>query len=88
MNFPLKIRDIQKISKKNSISISAFGYENKEKHPIYVSKNVMKKNMLVYYWKQKKAKYTMFLLKILILSCMIMLYILEESIFTIIAYKL
>ena len=24
--------------KKNSISISVFGYENKEKHPVYVSK--------------------------------------------------
>ena len=36
--FPVKIRDIHKIEKKNSISISVFGYENKEKHPIYVSK--------------------------------------------------
>ena len=31
-------RDIHKIEKKNSIAISVFGYENKEKHPIYVSK--------------------------------------------------
>ena len=36
--FPVKIRDIHKIDKKNSIGISVFGYENKEKHPIYVSK--------------------------------------------------
>ena len=38
MKFPIKIRDNQKIQKENSIGISVFGYENKEKHPIYVSK--------------------------------------------------
>ena len=36
--FPVKIRDIHRIEEKNSISISVFGYENKEKHPISVSK--------------------------------------------------
>ena len=36
--FPVKIRDIHKIENKNSIGISVFGYENKEKHPVYVSK--------------------------------------------------
>ena len=35
---PVKIRDIHKIEKKNSIGMSFFGYENKEKYPIYVSK--------------------------------------------------
>ena len=38
ITFPVKIRDIHKIEKKNSIGISLFGYENKEKHPISVSK--------------------------------------------------
>ena len=38
LKFPVKIRDIYKIEKKNSIGISVFDYENKEKHPIYVSK--------------------------------------------------
>ena len=38
IKFPVKIRSIHKIEKKNSIDISDFGYENKEKHPIYVSK--------------------------------------------------
>ena len=37
VKFPVKIRDIHKIEKKNYIGISVFGYENKEKHPIYVS---------------------------------------------------
>ena len=34
----IKFRDVHKIEKKNSINISVFGYENKEKHSIYVSK--------------------------------------------------
>ena len=34
--YPVKIRDIHNIENKNSISISVFGYENKEKYPIYV----------------------------------------------------
>ena len=34
IKFPVKVRDIHKIKKKNSIDISAFGYENKEKHSI------------------------------------------------------
>ena len=37
------------VKKNYSIGISVVGYENKEKHPIYVSKNVVKKNMLTYY---------------------------------------
>ena len=36
---PVKIRDIHKRTKKDSIGISVFGYENKEKHPNYVSKH-------------------------------------------------
>ena len=40
MKFPVKIRDTNKIEKNNSIGISVFGYENKERHPIYVSENV------------------------------------------------
>ena len=38
IKFPVGVRDIHKIEKKNSIGISVFGYEEKEKHPIYVSK--------------------------------------------------
>ena len=38
ISFAVKIRDIHKIKNKNSISISVFAYENKEKYPIYVSK--------------------------------------------------
>ena len=42
-NIILKIRDIHKIEKKISISISVFGYLNKENHPIYVSKKCCEK---------------------------------------------
>ena len=39
IKFPRKIKDIHKIEKQNSTSISEFGYENKEKtHPSYVSR--------------------------------------------------
>ena len=38
IKLPVKIRDIHKIEKKNSICISIFGYESKENHSIYVSK--------------------------------------------------
>ena len=38
--FPLRIRHIDKIEKKNSIGVSIFEYENKEKYPIYVSKQL------------------------------------------------
>ena len=41
MKFPVKIRGIHKIEKKKkkSIGIIVFGFENKVKYPIYVSKN-------------------------------------------------
>ena len=35
----MEIRDIHKIAKRNCISISVFGYENKETDPIYMTKN-------------------------------------------------
>ena len=42
IKFPVKIRDINKIEKKNSIGISVFGYGNKENHPIYITKKCYK----------------------------------------------
>ena len=38
IKFPVTIIDIHNIAKKNFISISVFGYENKEKHPMYLLK--------------------------------------------------
>ena len=40
--FPIKIRDIHRIEKKNCISINVFEYENKEKYLLYVPKNTFK----------------------------------------------
>ena len=42
IKFPVEIREIQKFQKKNSIDTSVFCYENKEKYPIYVSRNCSK----------------------------------------------
>ena len=38
IKFPVKVRDIRKIEKKNSVRISEFGYENKDKYQTYVLK--------------------------------------------------
>ena len=64
------------MEKNNSIGIKAFGYKNNQKHPIYVS-NTHEKNVDLLIGEQGKD--TMFLLKILILSCMIILYIMEKK---------
>ena len=49
IKFRVKTRDIHAIEKKKKIGISVFGYENKVEYPIYVLKNVVKINMLIYY---------------------------------------
>ena len=43
-DFIVKIRDIHKIEKKDCIIISVFGFGNREKFPIYVSKNTFKRH--------------------------------------------
>ena len=43
--FPVKIKNIYKIERTSYISISIFGYENKEKYPIYASRNTFKKHI-------------------------------------------
>ena len=43
IKFPVKIKDTSKIVKKSSIVISAFGYENEEKYPIYVPKKMLRR---------------------------------------------
>ena len=56
-----------------------FGYENKNKYPIYVSRNTFK-NHVDLLLKENKPKDTMLLSKILAYSCLIIHYIMEESI--------
>ena len=45
IKFIVKVRDILKTEKHNSIGISVFGYENKEKYPIYVSNNTFRRHI-------------------------------------------
>ena len=83
----VKIRDIYKIEKKNSIVISIFAYKKKEKHPIYVSKKYCEEKHVDLLLKGKGKKNTMSLSKVLTLSCMIIHYIVEENIFVVIVSK-
>ena len=43
LKLPVKTRDIYKIEKTNSISISVFDYKNQKRDPIYVSKKCCEK---------------------------------------------
>ena len=38
MDFPVSLKDYNKIEEQNNININVFGYENKQFYPIYVSK--------------------------------------------------
>ena len=81
IKFPVKVRDMHKTEKKNSIDISVSVYENKEKHPVYVSKKCCEEKRIDLSLTGGKANCAMFLLKILIRSCMIILYIVEKTFF-------
>ena len=45
IKLPVRFRDIHKIEKTNSISISVFRYENSRKFPVYLSKNTFKRHV-------------------------------------------
>ena len=45
IKFSVKTRGIHKIVKKNSITIPISGYQNKQKYPIYVSRNTFKNHV-------------------------------------------
>ena len=53
INFLVKIADIHKIAKKNCVIISVFGYENKEKYLLYVSKTTFKEHIDLLLLEQK-----------------------------------
>ena len=55
MKDPVKIKYIHKI-KKRIPSTLVFGYENKEKHPISVSKICYEENMLIYYYRRRRKE--------------------------------
>ena len=66
ITFPVKIRDIHKIEKKqnNSIGVSFFGYENKGKHLIYVSKKYCEEKHVDLLLIGERENNTLFLSKI------------------------
>ena len=63
IKFPVKIRYIYKIEKKNSIDVIVFGYENKEKHPIYVSKKCYEEKVADLLLIEEKGKIYFVLIK-------------------------
>ena len=73
--------------KKKSIGISVFGYGKKEKHSIYVSKKCCEEKHVDLLSMGEEGKRHYILIKDFILSCMIMVDILEENIFAVIACK-
>ena len=85
--FQVNVRDIHKLEKNNYIGISVFGYENKEKYPIYVTKKCCEEKHVDLLIREGKKIIT-FLSIILIDSCMIIHYIAEENIFVVIVYML
>ena len=80
INSQVKIRDFHEVEKKNSIGNSDFGYENRKKHPIYVSKKCFEEKHVDLLLTEEKEE-AMFLSKISIHSCIIILYIVGKKIF-------
>ena len=88
IKFPVKIRDFHRNGKKNSIRINVFGYENKAKHPIHVSKKMLQRKTRCLIIDGRRRKNNIFLSMISIDSCMIIHYITQENIFVVIDYML
>ena len=61
IKFPVKIRDTHKIEKQNCIDINVFGYENKEKYPIYVSQNPFKRHVDLLFMAEKGKRHYVFI---------------------------
>ena len=87
INFPVKIRDILEIKKKNSIGIGVSGHENKEKTSILYIKKMLRRRI---YWSildmRRRQKHYVLIKDNT--SCMIILYIEEKNIFAVNVYKL
>ena len=45
IEFPVTVKQINKIEKQNDININVFGYENKQPYPIYISKEKFENHM-------------------------------------------
>ena len=81
--FSVKITEIHKL-KKSCICISIM---KRRKNIQSMCEKILSKDMSIYYWYEKKEKSTIFLSKILIHSCIIIEYIVEQNIFVVTVYK-
>ena len=59
IKFRVRNRDIYKTEKTNSINVSDFDYENKEKNPIYVSKKSFEEKHVDFIIDRRKRKKTL-----------------------------
>ena len=60
IQFPVTIKQINKIEKKNDIRINVFGYEERQPYPVYISKEMYKDHMeLLLITKDEKKHYVL-----------------------------
>ena len=74
------LKNIHKIEKENTSALKCLVMK-KGKNFCFICQKILSKNTLIYYFLEEKDKTIMSLLKILILSRTIILYIVEDSIF-------
>lgn len=86
IEFPVAVKQYNKIEKLNNININGFGYEDKQPYPIYVSKEKFKNIMNLLLITEGDSKH-MFFSKTLICPCTTKLSINIESISVCIVYK-
>ena len=48
IEFPVTIKQIKKIEQQNKINVNVFGYENKQPHPLFISKEKFEDHMEYY----------------------------------------
>ena len=78
INFPVTVKQYSKIEKENNIRINVFGYENKQKFPIYVSKEQFDKTLNLLFITESNNKHYV-LIKTSTSSCVIRLSITRKK---------
>ena len=66
ITFPVKVRNIHKIDKKNSIGISIFGYGNKEKHQFMFLSNILIHSCIIILYIMQKNIFAVIVCKVLV----------------------
>ena len=78
-NFQLKLDTFTKLKERILSPLAFLVMKAKKNIQSMYQKNVMKKNMLIYYCKEKKLKGTMFLSSVLIHLCMTIYYTVQKN---------